>query len=320
LETVAFAVYGLATGFWGFILAETIGAIGKTFASGAFEAWLVDSLKHTGEKVDLLKIFARRSFISRASVIATSIIGGWLGDKEMSLPFFAASVTYGLCGFLALTLMKETYFEKSKFSFVNGLQEVKKTWNKSLAFAKSDASFRFILAISALQMFAFMAPNMEWQKVFKDLGFSNSANGLIGGFINIAIIIGIVLSDKLGRILKGERKQIIFTQIFTGLCIALTVSFVNVYLVIIFFFLHEIGRGASGPMMDSYTQNCIHSPKERATLSSFGSMAGHFGGALGLLTSGLIAKYWGITPTWIVSGMVLVITTLLLVKITKKNG
>lgn len=314
LEMTAFAIYGISRSFGGFVLAETIGAVGKTFSSGAFEAWLVDSLKHSGDKTDLLKIFARRSVISRISVIAASVIGGWLGDRGLNIPFFASSLTYAVCGVTAIVLMKENYFVRSKFSFSSGLEEMKNTWKKSLFFAKSDKNFRFILIISALQMFSFMAPNMEWQRVFKELGFSNSLNGVIGGLINVAIIMGVIFSRHIGSFIREEKEQLAFTLILTGVCIALTVSFVNVYLVILFFFLHEIGRGASGPIAESYTQKCIPSSKERATLASFGSMVGHLGGAVGLFVSGLIAKWFGIAPAWVVSGTVLVIATVLVTK------
>jgi len=314
METLSFAIYGFSRSFASFATAEALGAVGRTFASGAFDAWLVDSLKNEGGSHNLLKIFAKRSLICRTSVIVSAIIGGWIGDRGMNLPFFAGSILYFITGVTALLIMKETYFERVKFSFSKGIQEMKSTWNRSLAFAKSDINFRFILIISAVQMFAYMAPNMEWQKVFSDLGLSNSWNGLIGGFINAAIITGLILSRKLGRFIKEERNQMIFTQILTGVCIVLTVSFVNIYPIAIFFFLHEIGRGMSGPVMDSYTQKCITSSKERATLGSFGSMVGHFGGALGLITSGLIAKYAGITSAWIVSGTVLVLVTLWLMR------
>src|SRR6185369_4258736 len=39
-------VYGSSHTFFGFVLAEMLGAVGTTFRSGAFQAWLVDSLKH----------------------------------------------------------------------------------------------------------------------------------------------------------------------------------------------------------------------------------------------------------------------------------
>jgi MFS family permease len=317
LETVSFTVYGFSKSFWGFVVAETIGAVGKTFASGAFDAWLVDSLKHNGEDFNLLKIFSKRDLICKITIIATAIIGGYFGDHGLNLPFFMSGITYFICGIVAIFLMKEVYFEKSKLSFVSGIKEIKDTWKKSVAFTKTDTNFRFILIIMSIQMFAVMAPNMEWQKIFSNLGFNNSANGIIGGLINVAIIIGILLSQK--DIIRGEKKAMFLVQILIGSSIVLTVLFTNIYPVIIFFFLHEIGRGMFSPMVDSYTQKCITSSKERATLSSFGSMAGHFGGALGLLISGVIAKYAGISSAWIVSGAVLIIVAIIVGKNNNKS-
>ena len=311
-ETISFIVYGFSKSFWGFIMAETIGAIGKTFASGAFDAWLVDSLKHNGENFDLLKIFSIRSLICKVTIIVTAIIGGYIGDYGLNLPFFMAGILYFTCGIVAIFLMKEVYFEKSKISFVGGIKEINDTWKKSVAFTKADTNFRFILIMMSIQMFAMMAPNMEWQKVFSSLGFNNSANGIIGGLINVAIIIGILLSRK--DIIRGEKRAMVLVQILIGILIILTVSFTSICPVIIFFFLHEIGRGMFRPIVDSYTQKCITSSKERATLSSFGSMAEHFGGALGLMISGIIAKYAGISSAWIVSGVVLIVVTIIVGK------
>jgi len=310
LETISFLIYGFSRSFGGFVLAETVGAVGKTFSSGAFDAWLVDSIKHTGEEHDLLKIFSRRGLISRVAVIVSSIIGGYIADYGMNLPFFAGSIVFFICGIIAVIFMKETYFEKSKFSFADGFKEIKNTWNKSIIFTKSDRNFRFVLIMCSMQMFAVMAPNMGWQKVFLNLGFSNSANGIIGALISVAIIVGIILSRKVQNYVIGEKRLVVFIQILIGASIALTVSFVSIYPVLLFFFIHEIGRGMFGPVMESYTQKSITSSKERATLSSFVSMVGHFGGALGLLTSGFIAKYAGIPLAWIVSGFILVIVVL----------
>jgi MFS family permease len=310
LQTISFAVYGFSRSFGGFVLAETIGAVGKTFASGAFDSWLVDSIKHTGEEHDLLKIFSRRGLITRVVLIISAILGGFIGDYGLNLPFFAGSIAFFICGIIAVIFMKETYFEKCKFSFVDSFKEIKNTWNRSIIFTKSDRNFRFVLIISSIQMFAVMAPNMEWQKVFSNLGFSNSANGIIGGLISVAMIVGIILSRKAQNYVVGEKRLMVFIQILIGAFIALTVSFVNIYPVLLFFFLHEIGRGMFGPVMESYTQKSITSSKERATLSSFVSMTGHFGGAIGLLASGLIAKYAGIPLAWIVSGLILIIVTL----------
>lgn len=314
LETISFVMYGFSRNLTGFISAEMVGAIGKTFMSGAFDAWLKDSLNHSKEEVDLKKVMSTSELITKLSVIFTAVLGGWIGDSGLNLPFFAGAATFAICGITAFVLMKEPYFIVSKFSIIGSLEHMKQTWKKSLAFTKADLNFRFVLIVSALQMFVVMGPNMEWQKVFSDHGLSNSLNGIIGGLINVSLMVGAVLSAKLSLIHKEEKMQIILSQIITGLGIVLTVTFTNISLVMVFFLMHEVARGVTTPLMRAYTQNCITNDDERATIGSLGSMVQHFGGALGLIVSGIIAKYAGITPAWIVSGTVLILGSLLLAK------
>jgi sugar phosphate permease len=67
------------------------------------------------------------------------------------------------------------------------------------------------------------------------------------------------------------------------------------------------------PIKETYLHDNIPS-KERATVISFGSIAHHLGGAVGLLVSGLIALNGSIQLAWICSGLSLVVITLLLRK------
>ena len=79
------------------------------------------------------------------------------------------------------------------------------------------------------------------------------------------------------------------------------------------FFIHQLPRGMVSPIKDAYLNSNIDS-KERATILSFESIAHHFGGAIGLLLSGLLARSAGIPFTWLVFGLFLVIGTTLIAK------
>ena len=247
-------------------------------------------------------------------------LGGYIANRGLNIPFYCTSLMYLITGIVSCVIMKENNFEKMGFSFKKSIEKMRDTWNKSCVFTKKDEKFRFILYVSAVQMFAVMAPNMEWQKVFSDLGFGNSFNGIIGGIIHVVIILGYLLTNVINQHIKEEKMQIIFTQIFLGLFIGLTVSFANIYPVVAFFCLQEVCRGMSGPMIDHYVQKCITSSNERATLSSFQSMVEHLGGALGLICSGLIAKCFSIQLAWLISGFVLVIAMIFIAKDQKRRS
>ena len=84
-------------------------------------------------------------------------------------------------------------------------------------------------------------------------------------------------------------------------------------LIVILFLLHEVPRGCWNPLIDSYLQKRIPS-HERATIASFCAIAPHIGGVVGLVVSGLIAQFFGISTAWIVSGASLIIGSLLVAR------
>ena len=95
LLSVSFFIYAASYSFWGFALAEAIGAIGTTFGSGAFQAWLVDKLKHHNYGGALIPVFVREQQIKQGAGIAGAIAGAFLADKDITFPWIAG----GICRF-----------------------------------------------------------------------------------------------------------------------------------------------------------------------------------------------------------------------------
>ena len=130
--------------------------------------------------------------------------------------------------------------------------------------------------------------------------------------IQITVMAGGYLSLRFLTLCKSdEKKALMVCQVLIGLTIMLTVMWSNLPMILVFFLLHEVFRGAFKPIKDAYLQDMLPS-KERATLASFESMYGHLGGALGLLMSGWLATVAGIPTAWAVAGAVMVIEALTL--------
>src|SRR3954462_14196399 len=72
-----------------FCLAGVILGLGYTFYSGAVEAWLVDALQATGYTRELDGVFARAGQVSSVAMIAGTILGGLLGQIDLSVPYLA---------------------------------------------------------------------------------------------------------------------------------------------------------------------------------------------------------------------------------------
>ncbi len=305
-------VYSQVNSMTGFIVAEIISAIGITFYSGAFQAWFIDRLKHYGYKEKLTKIFALEGIVRASASIVVSVIGGKLADADYSLPWLADSVTGLVTGILAMIFMKEEYLVKKDSSWYESLVKVKRTTKNSWRYMRTDKAFRFILIIGFALSFTVMAPNMQWAKIFKDHLGTNYNTSLVMIGIQLMIMLGVYASRWFLPLFKGdEQKAIAICQILIGLTMILTVLSGNLMSMTTFFLIHEVFRGLFRPIKDAYLHEML--PKaERATLTSFESMYGHLGGAIGLVTSGLIATYCGIPTAWLVTGSILILITLVL--------
>ena len=314
LLSISEFVYAGSSYFFGFVLAESLAAVAHTFASGAFQAWFVDRLKHFGYEENLTKIFGWEKALRSVVCIVGALIGGYVADTSMRLPWILGGIVFLIVGILSSIYMKEEYFSKNTFSLKKSWTLMKKTAKDSFIFAKNNKNFRFIIFAGMIQMFAVMCANMEWQKLFGDYLKKNVAIAGMMAPIQISVLVGgLFFSRWLLRKAKDEKLAILICQIIIGLGIILTVSFASLPLIVTFFLVHEVGRGMFGPIKDAYLHDNIPSV-DRATLVSFESMYQHAGGALGLFASGCIAKYFGITPAWIVSGTLLVVLSLLLYK------
>lgn len=311
-------VYSRAHSMPGFILAEMISAIGITFSSGAFQAWFIDRMKHHGHTEKLTKVFVWEGIIRASACILASVIGGKLADINYSWAWRFGSVAGLVTGILAMIFMKEEYFEKKKFSFAGSLTEIKVTTHDSLKYLKTGKAFRFILMMGFVLSFAVMAPNMQWSKIFIDHLDSNYNVSLIMVAIQIMFMLGGYSSRWFLPVFKGdEKKAILACQALIGLTLMLAVVSNKLAPMMTFFLIHELFRGLFRPIKDAYLHDMLPQ-KERATLVSFESMYGHLGGALGLITSGLVATYCGIPAAWAVSGMVMIFAVMALSKPPKK--
>ena len=112
---------------------------------------------------------------------------------------------------------------------------------------------------------------------------------------------------------NNEKKFLIYSQVLMGAGLILPVLFGYFFLCLPAFLIHEFARGLFAPIKDDYINQSIpQKDSRRATLLSVESMARHLGGIIGLVLSGLIAKFSSIPITWMISGAFLIIATLLI--------
>jgi predicted MFS family arabinose efflux permease len=76
--------------------------------------------------------------------------------------------------------------------------------------------------------------------------------------------------------------------------------------VLIWFMVHEVGRGVFRPLKKGYLNRRIETDK-RATILSFDSMINQVGCGLGLVISGVLAEGWSMKTAWLVSAIMVIV-------------
>ena len=298
-------LYYASHSFWGFALAEAVAAVGGTCATGAFQAWLVDTLRHHGYEGSLDKVFTREQQVRQLATLGGAVAGTYLGSVDLALPWLAGGAMFMLTAGVASLTMREDYFERQRLTLKSGLASMRKTMTKSVRYGFKHSGVRFLLILGFALFFATQGPNMQWQPRFAGYISDKAMLGWFWVAMSLAMLLGASIAKWFLRQVQGEeRHALLGAQILIGVCILLSGFWIALPMVLVFFLLHEVGRGMYRPLKDAYLNRDIPS-RERATLISLEAMANHVGALLGLVVSGAVAEYVSIRAGWMISGSLL---------------
>lgn len=315
--SLSFIIYYFSKSFYIFILAEIVGAIGQTFASGADEAWLVDSLKNRNELHLKDRIFRQRPIVRSLSIIVGCLLGSALGNLDLSLPWIASSAFMFLSGIYALIFIKENY--ASEFKEIRQKksisQQIKIAWHSGL----KNKELLYVMGLGMIIAFSVQAINMQWTLILKDkYNFSSIYLGMFFVGVALSIAAGSILSKQIDKITRNKKLALIISQLITAIFIIICSQTETVFVFTSAFLLHEVGRGIFEPLKQSYINDFLESDK-RATLLSLESMFVKLGAFLGLIISGLIAEAYSINLTWLLSGIFLALGTIIFILISQRK-
>ncbi|MFH0891800.1 MAG: MFS transporter [Candidatus Falkowbacteria bacterium] len=310
-------VYYFSSTFTWFVVAEIIAALGVTFASGAFDAWAVDSLDFSGEAFCLNKIMGGKAKSANIGRVIGSVAGAYAGAVDIALPWLVAGTVLILSGVLAAFLMDEPYFRDRKKTGTERTG-MKKIIADSCRFGIKNRSVFFLCLTAMSFCFACMPLNMFWQPFFRDgLGVPVVALGWIYGGIVLMAYLGNELFGRLGHKFKKEKYALLLSLAVFAIAAIFAALSPVLFLALAGFYAHELARGFYSPAQGVYLNRRIPG-RMRATIQSFVSALDGLGAFAGLLASGWIAQKYGVNAAWISAGSFLICATLALSLM--KNG
>lgn len=107
IAAISWVIFSFFGSFWVLAATQVFGAMGATFASGAYEALLYETMKGIGRESEYARTSARIMAVQTVSAMVCGVGVGFLATVNMVLPVFLSAVLFALTT-IPILLMKET--------------------------------------------------------------------------------------------------------------------------------------------------------------------------------------------------------------------
>jgi len=301
-----------------FMLFSVFMGLGFTFYSGAIEAWLVDGLKSTGYTQPLEKVFSLGSIVSSSAMLLGTVGGGFLGNIDLSYPYILRSALLLIAIFQGIFFMKEIGFEIQPLKLKDVNSKAIGIFKKSIKYGWKQPCIRLLMLGAIFQTGLLIWAFYAAQPYFLLLLGRNAiwVAGVIAALISLSIIVGNLLVKPLSNICGKRSVLLLFSggvQVFSIIGVGLSDSF---YIALVFLIIYTGALGVIQPIRQAFIHELIHS-SERATIISFDSMFGNFGGIIGQTGLGYLAKQASYSIAYVVGGIGITLVLPLMGKLKK---
>ena len=292
-----------------FCLAGVILGLGYTFYSGAVEAWAVDALRATGYQSELDNLFARASTVSSIAMITGTILGGLLGQLDLSFPYLARVILLVMAFGVGFRTMHDIGFTPRAMHVRGVVGEMRKVGRAGMTYGWRKPAVRLLVLESFVATGFFAWAWYAWQPYFLQLYGRNAVwlSGLIASLFALAGIAGNLL---VARLVKRTRRRTSILLVATALASAAMVATgaIRSFCVTVpIFLLGAVAFGVLQPVRQTYLHNSIPST-ERATLVSFDSLVGSLGSVGGQTGLGFLSQERSIPAGFVVGGLATFLT------------
>jgi MFS family permease len=284
--TIGIAIYSLGQGFWGFLLAELVFAIGGAFYSGADSAMMYDTLKELGRESEYKKLWGKTGSYALVATAAASIVGGVIGEYSLRLtlvgmvPIFLA--TLPICYSMKEPKREKKVVEESHF------QDMIQTGRETFIQSKK---LRWLIVYSAIITLVIKGGYFLYQPYFKEVAIPVAWFGAIFAGMNLFSALISRYADEIEEVL-GLKISLISLVLLTGVGFLLFGQIAAIYS-FIFAAFHQFVRGFEEPVMSDYINKLVES-RDRSTVLSLQNLSGRLLYASAIPLIGLITDNYGL--------------------------
>lgn len=309
--TIAIIVYSISYSFLQFVFAEILWGIGFAFLSGSGSALVFDTLLNLGKGTDYKKIEGKAFFFGRIISIFATIIGSYMAIVFLRLPFIAMIPFFIIMIFVAISF-EEPPLQKRIYE-ANYLKQ----FNEILKESMRNRETRWLILYSGLVngfgilVFWGLQPLMD--KLSIPIGY-------YGWYFAVLALITAIVAKYAFALEKliGRKKSLSILGFMIGIPSLLIGLFPSTWILSLMLFV-EIAWAFQLPIIKDYL-NIVVNSKKRATILSISSFLGWLIVGVYSPIFGFIADNLSIEISFIISGIVCIIGSIILVYFFKKDN
>jgi MFS family permease len=291
--------------FWGWAIASVFLGLGFTFFSGAFEAWLVDSLTFTGffrEHGNLESVLAKGEIVEGIAMLGGSVAGGVVAQlTNLGAPYALRALMLALTFVVAFVAMRDMGF--TPMPGKQPIREVRRVLAASLKHGLGNRPVRWIMLAApftgGVAIYGFYAMQPYLLELYGDER-AYSVAGLSAAIVAGAQIAGGLLASRITRLFRLRTSIMWWATSLSTAALLLVGAVSQFWFAIAGLVVWGLMFAAVTPVRQSYLNQLIPS-EQRATVLSFDSLLSSAGGVVIQPALGRSADAWGYPMSYLLS-------------------
>lgn len=300
--TVAWAIFGLSSSFWGFLAAEITAGFSAALWMASGTAFFYDTLRELGRERSFKRRFGTVVGINYISWGIAALAGGWIATYGLRLTFWATVVTTFVAFVITFGFTETKQYQHGEKRYIAHLRD-------ALVFTVTHRRVRLFIFYSSISFAVGFAGFMLYQPYLKGIGIPLVAFGLIYFIMNVLAAFGSNVAHAIEDRL-GERVTLVL------LLVAMILSFVGMtqefYIVgAVFPIALFFSSGLLEPVLSDHINKHTAS-KHRATVMSLYTLATEAASTVIAPFFGWVVDAWSLTAAFGMAAAILMVDLLIL--------
>ena len=260
-------LYVLIPGFYPFLVAEFLGALGTSFVVGANSALIYDFLKQNNRESENKKVLGRSSSISSLGTVIAAPIGSLIAAHfGIKAPMFLTAIPLLIASFIILTVPESKNYEKT--SRPNPFKSIK----KGVGFFLTNRNLLYLVFNDLLVWIGAYFLVWLYQPMLLKIGLAIIYFGVIRSAFSLAGMAATFNIHKIERLFGSEKMFINSTAIIVSISLLLVAAFPSIITIVLAIILIGGFASARTSYLNTIMNEIIPTEQRATVLSSTSSM------------------------------------------------